>query len=1139
MQQLSPQDMAADLFAQLENLFDEQETVWRHYAALDDLFRLTVDLFVGRYRLTFAGLFAKLDFFIKEAHIDAPSAEMIHTTRNNLKARKGLSEEELAMLLPHDIKSAAILVSRGWNTEIPDTLMHRLPKGARRHRWEKYNEAHLRCVVNSWDNNYLYVTEEQNGQELKVCYGEKNIYLTREGKGSWDYLRDLLRKGAQLGLVRLRFEEEECWPELIIFEPDYLVNVTTIASCFEAYGETPLASILNKMAPQPSSLAIHLGNLSGQFLDETVHGKHQPFGESVTLFFRKNALNMLACKELSDPKLTQQFYEEARQQQKNIDQLIGKDLPTTLGQQPDDVVLEPSFFSKVLGMQGRLDYLAETKAGTIIIEQKSGKGWGGMLRPLEKHVVQLLLYRALYIYEYERYSEELRHVMLLYSHFANGLVATAQQPSLLLRAIRLRNEIAWWELQMAEQGAGFLLKLSADKLNTEGLSGKFWNIYIKPRIDEVLQPIKKASPLERAYFLRMMKFIAREQVLAKMGNPTDLSSGFAAKWLTTLEEKKAAGNIYDGLTLTATRPSEEDEGEIGELIFAFDSEMEADTTNFRQGDIVVVYPYSQGKEPDVCRQMVTRASIKDITPTEMTLTLRNAQTSPQVFEVDREMRWAVEHDFFDASFSALYRGVHDLLTTTPRRRELLLCQREAETDKEMGLKGDYGKFDELVRRARQAKDVFLVIGPPGTGKTSFGLVNLLKEELLQQGSNILLLSFTNRAVDEICSKLVEEKIDFLRIGSPLSCEPAYHPYLFAERIKQMKKGEEIRQLLRETRVVCATTASLCSQLSLLQLKRFDLAIIDEASQLLEPHLLPLLCACNEGEEAIKRFVLIGDHKQLPAVVQQQEEESAVDDRLLKKIHLTNCRHSFFERMLRWFRNEEGYDPAHVYMLTRQGRMHPEIADFPNRVFYEGRLQAVPLPHQQEECEERNGENGLARILTAHRMVFVNAERPVNSVSFKTNEGEAKRIAAMVNQIYLLHRDTFDTLKTVGVIVPYRNQIATVRKELDGYGTPCLRQITIDTVERYQGSQRDYIIYGFTVQRPYQMDFLTGNVFVEEEQTIDRKLNVAMTRARRHLVLVGHAPLLRRDPLFRRLIDFVENKKGFVDVGCDDFCNGRF
>ena len=146
---------------------------------------------------------------------------------------------------------------------------------------------------------------------------------------------------------------------------------------------------------------------------------------------------------------------------------------------------------------------------------------------------------------------------------------------------------------------------------------------------------------------------------------------------------------------------------------------------------------------------------------------------------------------------------------------------------------------------------------------------------------------------------------------------------------------------------------------------------------------------------------------------------------------------------------------------------------------------------------------------------------------------------MVNQIYLLHRDTFDTLKTVGVIVPYRNQIATVRKELDGYGTPCLRQITIDTVERYQGSQRDYIIYGFTVQRPYQMDFLTGNVFVEEEQTIDRKLNVAMTRARRHLVLVGHAPLLRRDPLFRRLIDFVENKKGFVDVGCDDFCNGRF
>ena len=129
--------------------------------------------------------------------------------------------------------------------------------------------------------------------------------------------------------------------------------------------------------------------------------------------------------------------------------------------------------------------------------------------------------------------------------------------------------------------------------------------------------------------------------------------------------------------------------------------------------------------------------------------------------------------------------------------------------------------------------------------------------------------------------------------------------------------------------------------------------------------------------------------------------------------------------------------------------------------------------------------------------------------------------------------------TVGVIVPYRNQISTVRNAIDRYGVDILHDITIDTVERYQGSQRDYIIYGFTIHQMYQLNFLTDNVFEEDGMIIDRKLNVAMTRARLNLVMIGNPKLLSMNVTFSRLMDFVRSKGGYFDVTKDDYCNGRF
>jgi superfamily I DNA and/or RNA helicase len=106
---------------------------------------------------------------------------------------------------------------------------------------------------------------------------------------------------------------------------------------------------------------------------------------------------------------------------------------------------------------------------------------------------------------------------------------------------------------------------------------------------------------------------------------------------------------------------------------------------------------------------------------------------------------------------------------------------------------------------------------------------------------------------------------------------------------------------------------------------------------------------------------------------------------------------------------------------------------------------------------------------------------------------------------------------VGVIVPYRYLIGLIRQELKHYGNSLLQQVCIDTVERYQGSQRDVIIYAFGISQPYQLDFLTANTFMEDGHPIDRKLNVAMTRARRQLIMTGRTDLLRESSLFREII----------------------
>lgn len=996
-------------------------------------------------------------------------------------------------------------------------------------------KADLRVQVEGWDDTFLWGhtigAPDGESRPVTVIYADRSPRFPLDGR----YLRTLLYEGATILVVRPEETPSGLLADFLVLEPDFLIDISSIAASFESIGASAELYMINRFRQLETTVPILLGNFAGQLLDEAVTSQQPvPYAESVHRYFSRHATSFLEVDVTSD------FHHEAQNQRQNIqyavDWMLSQTTPNGRGVRRSDVVLEPSFVAPRLGLQGRMDLLSLDYR--LLVEQKSGKAawptptnYNEPPTPQLKHTVQILLYELMIRYCFNPSARGDLNSYLLYSRYPYSLCQARWNGHLVAEAMRLRNCIVRQDLALAAGDTDWLCRLTADDLNWRRLDNKFWRDYIRPHIEEVLRPIRNATPSERAYFCRFLSFQMEEQRLAKMGTPRKAGSGFAATWLDPLDVKLAAGNIYCQLTLLPPG-----EGTVETVTLRYQEQQDRNMSNFRAGDVVMLYPYRRDGEPDATATMVLRCTIENIGESSLQLRLRSPQSDARVFEHFGDCFWAMEHDFIESAANVPLRALHAFLVAPESRRDLLMLRRRPRVDKTRRLLGSYRDMNDVVLRMKQAQDLFLLVGPPGTGKTSRGMLSMLKETLLEADTRVLLVSFTNRAVDEMCDKLLEHGIDFLRLGRPSTASPSLEPHLLETRAAACRNVDEMRQMVDSMRVFAATTATLAGYVPLLRMLHFDLAIVDEASQILEPQILPLLTTVNtavrgEGGEAmvsIDKFVLIGDHKQLPAVVRQSEEQSAVSDPLLQRIGLTNCRRSFFERMLDVY----GADPALCQTLTRQGRMHREIADFPNQAFYEGKLQPVPLSHQLGPLAERMHTHmpyTMENLLCESRFVFVDVPAPDDSdTSDKVNTAEARIIAKVVDCIRSYTRGKGD----LGIIVPYRNQIMAIYEAM-----PLTRRtFTVDTVERFQGSQRDTVIYGFTARYPYQLDFLRDSSFEEHGHRIDRRLNVALTRARERMIIVGNASLLSRDPLYERLIEYARTRGGYFTA--DDLENKK-
>ncbi len=470
-------------------------------------------------------------------------------------------------------------------------------------------------------------------------------------------------------------------------------------------------------------------------------------------------------------------------------------------------------------------------------------------------------------------------------------------------------------------------------------------------------------------------------------------------------------------------------------------------------------------------------------------------------------------------------------------RDVLLGERQPE----FGVDPAVGALDrslndvqlDAVQFALSARDVGLIHGPPGTGKTTT-VVEVIRQAI-RRGRKVLACAPSNLAVDNIFERLLGFRERVVRLGHPARVLPELREHtldllveghrdvrlarklvkqamsLFREAGKQRrtapKPGErkqlrdDARSLLADARkmelqaaesildsaaVICATTTGIDSQL--LGPRRFDLVVIDEACQSTEPGCwIPLL----RGD----RLVLAGDHCQLPPTVVSQEAAAE------------GFGTSLFERIV------YHYGPDIVRRLTVQYRMHQAIMDFSSRELYDGQLEAHASVREHRLCDLE----GVAPMqVTEWPLEFIDTAgasydeelEPDGESRLNRQEGElaARKVRELV--------DAGVAARDIAVISPYGAQVRLLREQLD------VPKLEIDSVDGFQGREKEAVVISLVRSNPKGEIGFLGDI---------RRMNVAMTRARRKLLMIGDSATLGGHPFYARLLEYCEGLGAYRTV----------
>ena len=562
--------------------------------------------------------------------------------------------------------------------------------------------------------------------------------------------------------------------------------------------------------------------------------------------------------------------------------------------------------------------------------------------------------------------------------------------------------------------------------------------------------------------------------------------------------------------------------------------------NFEFGKPVMFFTMASGKSGDsgTLRYLSFTGTVSFVADDRMVVCV------PDGTMFDTDAKIGVQLSFDETSYRMMFDALDRVMHSKGRLgylRDLFYSQQKAETFSFPPLHFPYlnKTQEEAVNRVLWAKDVAIVHGPPGTGKTTT-LVEAIYETLRRE-NQVLVCAQSNMAVDWISEKLVDRGIPVLRIGNPTRVndkmlsftyerrfeahpdyellwairkairdlrahrkrgDEKYHQKL--ERLKDRANELEIRinaQLFGEARVIACTLVGSASRL--LDGQKFGTLFIDEAAQALE-------AACWIPIRRCSRVILAGDHCQLPPTV---KSIAALKAGLGKTL------------MERIAENK----PEVVTLLKMQYRMNEEIMRFSSDWFYGNQVESAP------EVKFRSILDLDLPMTWVDTSVFMNSlektdnpespehrlfrEQFVGDSFGRINKAEAELTLLALEQYFEKIGKTrvLNERLDVGIISPYRAQVQHLRRLVmkREYFKPFRHLISVNTVDGFQGQERDIILISLVRSNDAgQIGFLRDL----------RRMNVAITRARMKLIILGDAPTMTHHPFYRKLYEYVKALK---------------
>lgn len=919
---------------------------------------------------------------------------------------------------------------------------------------------------------------------------------------------------------------------LLIWNPDILVSSTTVAEQLECLRKTVLLSRFN--FPGESSIPLVVGNIVHEafqacFKSEMWSASY--ITDVIDQQIDKNLLNIFSMGDVVS-KVRLEAYNHIQHLEEWFSGFYKqkpKAIPTNKYQQSilfaanEALDIEESIWSPMFGLKGKIDV-------TLDAQLQNKASGGRYVLPMEiktgkeyiSHQVQTSLYSLLFK---DRYDMDVLAFLLVYSK--EGITKKYDiSPHELKLLVNLRNRLTKYLKGGTRELPDLVRRSKCDRcdiqqacmtLNKLLEDGDAQNSGIDPQIYEEMTA-HLSNVKHREFYDFWDDLITKEE---------DVLSRFKKElWvLPSKEREENGGKAISDLVIESSNDSDESLSEFrysfrkadGELVNLQDSQITL-------SDRVVVsdesghFAIAQGRVVDISLTSITISVRRRIISTSLKTTSFNANNqsfqgvlrkSQQRASFGEQVRFRLDlDDMFYGMGLARFNLLNLFMSSGDKiRRELIVdlgeprfSKKALPFSKETFNEDQIRAFDKVLR----TEDYSLILGMPGTGKTTV-IASLIKS-LVKSKKTVLLASYTHSAVDNILLKVKDYNIKFLRVGMPSKVHRDIRPYIPGYGEQQIDTHAEFSKQYLEPPVVAATCLGINDIVFSLRTK-FDYCIIDEASQVSMPVCLGPLRFCE-------RFVLVGDHHQLPPLVVHPNSE-------VRK----GLSRSLFKLL------SEAH-PLSVVELTYQYRMSEDIMSLSNELIYNSHLKCgseqvaaqtmnIPDPKRIERyitiVSPSQRQRWLDTVLEPSNNVIFFDHDPMPALEKRvSNKIENAMEVELVRQIVEGLNVCGVSESRIGVMSLYRSQLKllvnTFRSKPD---------IEVLTADQYQGRDKDCIIISLVRSNT---DGIVGDLLKEW-----RRFNVAITRAKTKLVILGSRSTLCHAPNLKQFIDLLASKNWIHDL----------